>query len=209
MWWCYAAGGVGALAGYRRCSPSLGRRRVPPRWLARRPYRAAVRLLAVVLPFPGPRERVSVLGLALSVDGLLGAWNIVAKGTLGVVISLPLAATTPMRDLILGLQRLAAQTVLTIATLMLRYPDLMVGEAGRMRAARLSRGYDPRFLWQVGASAAGVGALFLRAFERGERVYLAMVSRGFAARCRGRRRARDAVLQWVAGGGDRRRRRPA
>ena len=48
-----------------------------------------------------------------------------------------------------------------------------------MRLARLSRGHDPRFLWQVGATARGVGALFLRAFERGERVYLAMLSRGF------------------------------
>ena len=58
---------------------------------------------------------------------------------------------------------------------MLRYLDILADDARRMRVARLSRGYDPRFLWQVKAFAVGVGALFLRAFERGERVYLAMV----------------------------------
>jgi cobalt/nickel transport system permease protein len=65
---------------------------------------------------------------------------------------------------------------------MVRYLDVLSGEARRMRVARLSRGYDPRFLWQVKAFAIGVGALFLRAFERGERVYLAMVSRGYTGR---------------------------
>ena len=51
-----------------------------------------------------------------------------------------------------------------------------------MRIAQISRCYDPRFLWQVKAFAVGIGALFLRAFERGERVYLAMVSRGYTGR---------------------------
>jgi cobalt/nickel transport system permease protein len=63
------------------------------------------------------------------------------KGTLGVLISLTLAATTPLRDLLLGMQRLRAPAlVVTIATLMLRYTDLIVAEARRMRLARLARG---------------------------------------------------------------------
>lgn len=48
-----------------------------------------------------------------------------------------------------------------------------------MRLARISRGHDPRFLWQAGATARGVGALFIRSYERGERVHLAMLSRGW------------------------------
>ena len=88
-----------------------------------------------------------------------------------------------MRDLILGLDRLRCPQILTqIATFMLRYLDVLAGEARRMRVARLSRGDDPRFLWQLRGFAAGVGALFLRAFERGERVYLAMLSRGYDGR---------------------------
>jgi cobalt/nickel transport system permease protein len=158
--------------------------RVPVPWLARRAtIELPFVLLAVTLPFAGHGERITWLGMSLSVDGLYGAWNIFIKGTLGVVASLLLAATTSMRDLILGLDRLRCPRVFTqIATFMLRYLDILADDARRMRIARLSRGYDPRFLWQVKAFAVGIGALFLRAYERGERVYLAMVSRGYDGR---------------------------
>ncbi|MDH6462867.1 cobalt/nickel transport system permease protein [Micromonospora sp. A200] len=158
--------------------------RVGLRWLL---LRATIELpfvlFAFALPFLGAGERVQLVGLSLSVDGLYGGWNILAKGTLGVLASLLLAGTTTTRDLILGLDRLRCPQILTqIATFMLRYLDVLVGEARRMRVARVSRGDDPRFLWQLRGYAAGVGALFLRAFERGERVYLAMVSRGYSGR---------------------------
>ncbi|MCG5436564.1 cobalt ECF transporter T component CbiQ [Micromonospora foliorum] len=158
--------------------------RVGPRWLLSRALiELPFVLFAVALPFLGSGDRVEVLGLRLSEDGLHGAWNIVAKGTLGVLASLLLAATTTTRDLIVGLDRLHCPQVLTqIATFMLRYLDVLVGEARRMRVARISRGDDPRFLWQLRGFAAGIGALFLRAFERGERVYLAMLSRGYTGR---------------------------
>ncbi|WP_433356572.1 cobalt ECF transporter T component CbiQ [Micromonospora saelicesensis] len=158
--------------------------RVGPRWLLSRALiELPFVLFAVALPFLGSGDRVEVLGLRLSEDGLHGAWNILAKGTLGVLASLLLAATTSTRDLIVGLDRLHCPQVLTqIATFMLRYLDVLVGEARRMRVARISRGDDPRFLWQLRGFAAGIGALFLRAFERGERVYLAMLSRGYTGR---------------------------
>ena len=137
-------------------------------------------VLAVLLPFTGPDPRIDVLGLALSEPGLLGAWNIVVEGhARRADLADPgrdhAAARPAARDAAAARPGL----VVTIATLMLRYADLIVAEAGRMRRARLSRGHDPRFLWQVGATARGVGALFVRAYERGERVHLAMLSRGF------------------------------
>ncbi|MBQ1042590.1 MULTISPECIES: cobalt ECF transporter T component CbiQ [unclassified Micromonospora] len=158
--------------------------RVGPRWLLSRALiELPFVLFAFALPFLGAGERIEVAGLALSVDGLHGAFNILAKGTLGVLASLLLAATTTTRDLLLGLDRLRCPQILTqIATFMLRYLEVLVGEARRMRVARVSRGDDPRFLWQLRGFAAGVGALFLRAFERGERVYLAMLSRGYTGR---------------------------
>jgi cobalt/nickel transport system permease protein len=173
--------------------------RVPAPWLARR---ATIELpfvvLAVALPFAGHGERITWLGLSLSVDGLYGAWNIFVKGTLGVLAALLMAATTTMRDLILGLDRLHCPKVFTqIATFMLRYIDILIDDARRMRIARLSRGYDPRFLWQVKALAVGLGALFLRAFERGERVYLAMMSRGYTGRLPAPEGGGATAAQWV------------
>ncbi|MEV6493084.1 cobalt ECF transporter T component CbiQ [Actinoplanes sp. NPDC051633] len=174
--------------------------RVRPGWLAKRAtIELPFVLLAVFLPFAGHGERIVWLGMSLSVDGLYGAWNIVAKGTLGVLASLLLAATTSMRDLILGLDRLRVPSVFTqIATFMLRYLDILADDARRMRIARLSRGYDPRFLWQVKAFAVGVGALFLRAFERGERVYLAMRSRGYTGRLPRTGQQPASAGQWAA-----------
>jgi cobalt/nickel transport system permease protein len=175
--------------------------RIPPGWIARRSLiEAPFVVLAVLLPITGGAPHVEWAGLALSEPGLLGAWNILVKGTLGVLTSLTLAATTPLRDLLLGLQRLHAPAlVVTIATLMLRYVDVIVGEARRMRIARISRGHDPRFLWQAGATARGVGALFVRSYERGERVHLAMLSRGWSGRMPWLSEARTTARQWIAG----------
>jgi cobalt/nickel transport system permease protein len=154
---------------------------IPFGWIARRSLiEAPFVVLAVLLPFAEGGPTVEWLGLTLSQPGLLAAWNILVKGTLGVLTSLTLAATTPLRDLLVGLQRLHAPTlVVTIATLMLRYVDVIAGEARRMRIARISRGDDPRFLWQAGATARGIGSLFVRSYERGERVHLAMLARGW------------------------------
>lgn len=173
--------------------------RVPAGWLAKRAtIELPFVLLAVALPFAGHGERVTWLGMSLSVDGLYGAWNIFAKGTLGVLASLLLAATTTARDLLLGLDRLRCPRVFTqIATFMLRYMDILADDARRMRVARLSRGYDPRFLWQVKAFAVSVGALFLRAFERGERVYLAMLSRGYTGRLPAAEGGGATTAQWA------------
>ncbi|MGH3889603.1 MAG: cobalt ECF transporter T component CbiQ [Pseudonocardiaceae bacterium] len=154
---------------------------IPLGWIARRALiEAPFLVLAVLLPFAEGGQRVQVAGVSLSVAGLLAGWNIVVKGTLGVLTSLTLAATTLPRDLLIGLQRLRVpNTITTIATLMLRYFEVLVGEARRMRIARISRGHDPRLLWQAGATARGVGSLFLRSYERGERVHMAMLARGW------------------------------
>jgi cobalt/nickel transport system permease protein len=136
---------------------------------------------AVLLPVVGQGERVEVLGLSLAREGLWAGWNILAKGTLGVAASVLLAATTPVPELLRGLERLRLpRAFTTIAGFMVRYADVIADELRRMRVARLSRGYDPRWLWQAKAVAATAGALFIRSYERGERVYLAMVSRGYA-----------------------------
>jgi cobalt/nickel transport system permease protein len=175
--------------------------RVPPGWILRRSWvEAPFVVLAVLLPFTGGGPQVERLGVALSEPGLLGAWNILVKGTLGVLTSLTLAATTPLRDLLVGLQRLRAPAlVVTIATLMLRYVDVIADEARRMRLARIARGHDPRFLWQAGATARGVGALFVRSYERGERVHLAMLARGWTGRMPPLSDATTTARQWAAG----------
>ena len=66
-----------------------------------------------------------------------------------------------------------------IASFMLRYINVISDEMGRMKVARESRGFIATGIkhWKVLATAAA--ALFIRSYERGERVHLAMLSRGF------------------------------
>ena len=135
---------------------------------------------ALLLPFIARGERIEVLGVSVSVEGLWGAWNILIKGTLGVAASIVVASTTTMAELLKGFDRLHLPKALTsIATFMVRYLDVISDEMQRMKVARESRGYDPRWLWQAKAVAHSAGALFIRSYERGERVYLAMLSRGY------------------------------
>lgn len=174
MFWPYLAFAV-ILAGIWR----LGH--IPVRWiLPRMLIEAPFVVLAVLLPFAEGGEQVSVAGMSLSMPGLYAAWGIVIKGSLGVAASLTFAATTPARELPLALTRIGVPATLTpVIVMMLRYTDLLAAEIRRMHIARLSRGDSPRMLHQAGAVAKGVGAVFLRSYERGERVHLAMLSRGF------------------------------
>ncbi|MFF2084500.1 cobalt ECF transporter T component CbiQ [Nocardia sp. NPDC058176] len=174
LFWPYGCYALGLLAVWRWSGIPL--RWIAPRLLIEVPFV----VLAVLLPFAVGEPRTEFLGLSLSTTGLWAAWGIIAKGTLGVGISLTLAATTSVRDLPGGLTRLRVPgMIVMIVVLMLRYVDVLVAEAGRMRLARISRGDDPRTLRQAGATARGAGTLFLRSYERGERVHLAMLSRGF------------------------------
>lgn len=137
-------------------------------------------VFALFIPFIAGGETTSVLGVEVSVPGLWGAWNIFAKATLGAGVSILLTATTEVPDILRGLGVLRVPALFTsIAVFMIRYLELIAGELGRMRTAMTARGYDPRWLSQVRPIAGAAGALFVRSYERGERVHAAMLSRGF------------------------------
>ena len=137
-------------------------------------------LFAVLLPVLGRDPSVDVLGLQLSQPGLWAAWNIVAKGTIGVAASIVLASTTSVPHVLLGLERLRVpRQLVAITGFMVRYGDVIGGELRRMRIARESRGAASNRLGHARAVATSAGALFVRSYERGERVYLAMASRGY------------------------------
>jgi cobalt/nickel transport system permease protein len=154
---------------------------VPPLYIARRMViETPFVVFALLMPFIADGPPTQLLGLTVSQPGLLAAWGLLAKGTLGVVASLTLAATTEPRDLLAGLQTLRLPNQLVqIMGFMMRYLDVVTDEMRRMRIARESRGFTARNIrhWPVVARSAG--ALFIRSYERGERVHLAMMSRGY------------------------------
>ncbi len=105
--------------------------------------------------------------------------------------------------LLAGLERLRLpSTLVAILSFMVRYLSVVSDDLHRMRIARESRGYTGGRVGHLKAVAGGVGALFVRSFERGERVHLAMRSRGYTGRMPLLSVAGASRAQWLAGDDD-------
>jgi len=135
---------------------------------------------AILMPFFGTGEKVQVGPFDLYREGLIAGSGIVVKGTLGVMTAIILSTSTTAREILRGLERLKLPVLMVqIASFMLRYVNVVNDEMERMKVARESRGFEATGIkhWKVLATAAG--ALFIRSYERGERVHLSMLSRGY------------------------------
>jgi cobalt/nickel transport system permease protein len=153
--------------------------------------------VAALVPVIGDGPRTTVGPLALSTDGLWAAWNIAAKALLGATASVLLTATTPIPALLTGMARLRVpRPVVAIVSFMVRYLDLIADQFHRMRRAAAARGHDPRWLWQARPIAASAGTLFVRTYERGERIHQAMVARGFTGHLPDLHPATDRRAGW-------------
>jgi cobalt/nickel transport system permease protein len=112
--------------------------------------------------------------------GLTTFLNTGAKALIGTVSAVLLGATTSFPDVLHALERLRMPKLLIlIAAFMYRYLFTIVDEVQRMRAALAARGYAPRHALQAQAIGRVATALFLRTYERAERVHLAMLARGW------------------------------
>ena len=175
----WAFGAYAALIAGAALVAHIPLRHLATRLLVELPFLA----FAFFLPFVGRGPQVEVLGVSLSEAGLWGMWNIVIKGTLGVAATVVLAATTSVPELIGALDRLRVPSILVqITSFMVRYLDVVGDDMRRMRIARESRGSDPRWRHHAIAVARTGGSLFVRTFERGERVHMAMLARGYDGR---------------------------
>ena len=159
-------------------------------------------IFAFLLPVFASGPRVDVLGMSLSESGLIAGAAILLKGSIGVIAAIELAATTRPTELVTGLQRLRVPSIIAeIMSFMLRYASVITDDVRRMRIAREARCFAPRHLGHARAIAATAGTLFVRTYERGERVHLAMLSRGYAGSLptfAGDEPAHTARRQWAA-----------
>lgn len=155
--------------------------RVPPTYLLpRMVVEVPVFVFAALLPFVALGPRTEILGLTVSAPGLVAAGTLLIKVTLGVVGGLLLAATTTPHDIVAGLERLRLpNTLVLILSFMVRYLELVGNDLRRQHIALVSRGFSARDPRQWPVLAKAVGALFIRSYERGERVHLAMLARGY------------------------------
>jgi cobalt/nickel transport system permease protein len=160
--------------------------RVTPREIWRRARFVLPLVLFAALLIPLVRtggDTYSLGPLTLHEAGLETMAAVAAKATIGTVAAVLLGATTTFPSVLRGLEALRVPRVLIlIAAFMYRYLFVIVEEVGRMRAALAARGYRPRNALHAGALGRVATALFLRTYSRGERVYLAMLARGYDGR---------------------------
>jgi len=91
-----------------------------------------------------------------------------------------LTAVTTTIELIYGLQKLKLpQIIIAIMSFAIRYIDVFIDEFKRVRISMRSRGYQEKGIKGLIPIAYASGAMLIRGYERGERVYLSMISRGF------------------------------
>ncbi len=114
------------------------------------------------------------------------AASILIKNGLAVMTMIVLAGTTPFPRLLTALRKLGVPPVL-VATLqfMERYRHVLVAEVDRMATARRARSFGRRGVLSWSLLGGLIGMLFLRTFERAERVHDAMIARGWDGTIRG------------------------
>jgi cobalt/nickel transport system permease protein len=147
---------------------------VPPRELLVRWLGFLVVFGFLTLMVAPSRPERAVYGLAAV------ALTILAKDSLALVATLLLVQVTPFRTLLIALRRLGAPLTL-VATLqfMYRYLFVLAEELERMLQARRARTFRASGRLDWGLLTGLIGVLFLRSYERGERVHSAMLARGW------------------------------
>lgn len=156
-------------------------------------------MLAISVPFTHAGQVVwswQPLGLNIQVtdDGLMLFASVVAKAWLSVLVVTLLLATTVLFDLLHAMRALRVPGVLTATmSFMVRYLGVLLEEAGHLQTARAARSAGPggSVAWRARVLGGMIGTLFVRSFERSERIYAAMLARGYAGEIRTLTR-----LQW-------------
>jgi cobalt/nickel transport system permease protein len=144
-------------------------------------------LAAITLPFTVPGAPLAHLGpLTLTVEGSVRFLSLLLKSWVSVQIAILLTVTTAFPDLLWGLRALRIpRPLISIVSFMYRYMFVLADEALRLMRARAARSgvgagkSGGSLAWRGRVAGGMVGNLTLRAFERSERIYDAMVARGF------------------------------
>jgi cobalt/nickel transport system permease protein len=142
--------------------------RIPPAFLVKR--------LLFLEPFV-----VAIAALSLLKPG--GLWMflaIVCKSTLSLFTMILLSNTTRFTDILGVLREIGIPSLLvTVLALMYRYLFVLIDEAERMTRARASRTFAAGRLRLWKSAASVVSQMFIRSSERAERIYAAMLARGW------------------------------
>jgi cobalt/nickel transport system permease protein len=132
---------------------------------------------------------IGTWGLTVYGSGVARFLSIALKSWISVQAAIVLASSTPFPELLAAMRAVKVPRLLVgIFGLMWRYLFVLADEAMRLIRARASRsGHSDRpdlrpggkVTWRARVAGGMAGNLFIRAFERSDRIYVAMLSRGY------------------------------
>jgi cobalt/nickel transport system permease protein len=149
----------------------------------------ALAAVSVMFTLPGQPVADATVGpfhLTATDRGVARFVSIVIRSWLSVQFAILLVSTTRFTELMHALRHLRVPSLLvSVISLMYRYLAVLIDEAGRLlrardaRSARLPGRRGPSVLARGRVAGHMVGQLFLRSYERSDRVYSAMLARGY------------------------------
>jgi len=115
-------------------------------------------------------------------NGAILFFGIVIRAYLAIFCMTLLISSTKFPNLLKGLEQLKVPKIfIMIMSFMYRYLFLLIDEIQRMQRAKDSRSFGRTGYSRLARLLSNIiGVLFVRSYERAERVYLAMCSRGFS-----------------------------
>lgn len=144
--------------------------------------------------------------LTITLQGVERFSAIAAKSWISVQMAIVLASSTPFPDLLLAMRAIKIPRLLVaVVGLMWRYLFVLADEALRLMRAREARSGEPdrpgarvggSIAWRARVTGGMAGNLFLRSFERADRIYAAMASRGYDGEVRAFPRPPITAAQW-------------
>lgn len=175
---------------------SLGR--IPPGFIFRKILVAApfALVIGVFNPF-FDRQTALLIGSVPITGGWLSFASIMIRFGLTVGAALAMAACTGMDNLCGGLERIGLPRIFAAQLLFLyRYLFVVTDEGARMARSLELRSAGPA---SPGLRVYGslVGHLFLRSLARAERIYQAMVARGFSGEIKTIRKTSFQPADWI------------
>jgi len=141
--------------------------------------------ITIFLPFmpnqgTGTTSYLHFAGLTINREGLLFFQGITLKAWLSTLSMILLTNTTKFTDLLKGLEKLkVARIMVLIISFMYRYIFVFLEEVKSVQRAMQARNFGGRKVWQWKMLSSLLANVFLRTYEQSERVYIAMLSRGF------------------------------
>jgi cobalt/nickel transport system permease protein len=147
--------------------------------LARLPLGSALLRAGTVLPFS-----VTFAAMSLLAGDAPRALALLQKSYLSALAVLLVVGTTPLPELLRGLESLGApRFLLLVVQFLYRYLFVISEQAQHMRLAAASRGTFSRPARnrrrRLRAAAGALSVLFARSYDRAEGIHRAMLARGF------------------------------